>query len=463
MSTYSRVRSDPMTVLASPPAPRSISTSTKRSCGGKGALSCCACRRCAESDASRVGERRKEPPSKTVSPPMAIVHCPRSSCGAALPRKEPTAPTMRPTLGSLPATAVLTSGELTTALPTPRASSADGAPRTATRSTCVVPSPLRATSAASWSHTRFSAASNSASASSRSAVGAGSSTRPLEKRTSESEVDWSASMDMQLKEASAAAASMRCSSARGTATSVSTKESMVAMSGSIMPAPLAVPTMEPPAAEARRSLGYRSVVMMARAAGSMLSRCSSAAAAGTASAISPTGSRQPITPVEAGSTDEAPPGSESASAAAAQTASESPTPSLPEHTFEILLLTTMACRSPPAASRFRPTVTGAPQKAFLVKTAAQLLEGASATMSVRFIVARVPSAASAGEKRKPAVPTWKPDGSVASAASACSYSLVDEKERICAVVARPVAMRRVPTRLVRAEASQSTIFVGVGE
>mmetsp|Transcript_14591 Transcript_14591/g.46846 ORF Transcript_14591/g.46846 Transcript_14591/m.46846 type:complete len:245 (-) Transcript_14591:720-1454(-) len=186
MSTYSRVRSDPMTVLASPPAPRSISTSTKRSCGGKGALSCCACRRCAESDASRVGERRKEPPSKTVSPPMAIVHCPRSSCGAALPRKEPTAPTMRPTLGSLPATAVLTSGELTTALPTPRASSADGAPRTATRSTCVVPSPLRATSAASWSHTRFSAASNSASASSRSAVGAGSSTRPLEKRTSES-------------------------------------------------------------------------------------------------------------------------------------------------------------------------------------------------------------------------------------------------------------------------------------
>jgi len=35
-------------------------------------------------------------------------------------------------------------------------------------------------------------------------------------------------MDMQLKEASAAAASMRCSSARGTATSVSTKESMVA-------------------------------------------------------------------------------------------------------------------------------------------------------------------------------------------------------------------------------------------
>mmetsp|Transcript_23991 Transcript_23991/g.78202 ORF Transcript_23991/g.78202 Transcript_23991/m.78202 type:complete len:420 (+) Transcript_23991:752-2011(+) len=285
----------------------------------------------------------------------------------------------------------------------------------------------------------------------------------LEKRTSESEVDWSASMDMQLKEASAAAASMRCSSARGTATSVSTKESMVAMSGSIMPAPLAVPTMEPPAAEARRSLGYRSVVMMARAAGSMLSRCSSAAAAGTASAISPTGSRQPITPVEAGSTDEAPPGSESASAAAAQTASESPTPSLPEHTFEILLLTTMACRSPPAASRFRPTVTGAPQKAFLVKTAAQLLEGASATMSVRFIVARVPSAASAGEKRKPAVPTWKPDGSVASAASACSYSLVDEKERICAVVARPVAMRRVPTRLVRAEASQSTIFVGVGE
>ena len=88
----------------------------------------------------------------------------RSRSGAVRPKYEPTAATSRPTLGSLPATAHLKRGELTTALPTPRASSGVGAPRTATRMTCLVPSPLRATSPASCVHTAVSAASNSASA-----------------------------------------------------------------------------------------------------------------------------------------------------------------------------------------------------------------------------------------------------------------------------------------------------------
>ena len=41
----------------------------------------------------------------------------------------------------------------------------------------------------------------------------------------------------------------------------------------------------------------------------------------------------------------------------------------PAHTFEILLLTMIACKPPPFASRLRPTSTGAPGNAFLVKRA----------------------------------------------------------------------------------------------
>ena len=70
-----------------------------------------------------------------------------------------------------------------------------------------------------------------------------------------SEVDWSASTDMQLNDASAAARSIRCISPRGIATSVSTNASIVAMFGSIIPAPLAMPHTRPPAAGWARSFG----------------------------------------------------------------------------------------------------------------------------------------------------------------------------------------------------------------
>ena len=68
-------------------------------------------------------------------------------------------------------------------------------------------------------------------------------------------MDWSASTLMQLKEAAATRRSIGCSCSRGTATSVSTYASIVAMSGSIMPAPLAKPTSLPPHASAARTLG----------------------------------------------------------------------------------------------------------------------------------------------------------------------------------------------------------------
>ena len=86
----------------------------------------------------------------------------------------------------------------------------------------------------------------------------------------ESLVEVSPSTVMRLKERAAASASMRCSAAWLTAASVATKPSMVAMSGWIMPAPLAMPvtvTVLPPRLSRREhALGTVSVVMIAAAA-----------------------------------------------------------------------------------------------------------------------------------------------------------------------------------------------------
>ena len=66
-----------------------------------------------------------------------------------------------------------------------------------------------------------------------------------------------------------------------------------------------------------------------------------------------------------GSTASAPPGSLSAAAAAARTASDAATPSPAAQTFEILLLTTIACSAGDSASRLRPR--WASRRALLVK------------------------------------------------------------------------------------------------
>lgn len=140
------------------------------------------------------------------------------------------------------------------------------------------------------------------------------------------------------------------------------RTNMVAMFGSIMPAPLAIPTRRAPVDKVLlRTLGKRSVVQMALAAFSAEVVCRFATARGTTSAASSfAGSRHPMTPVDEGNTVEAPPGKLSALATAAQTSSASATPSPPEHTFETLLLMTRACKGPPCLMRFLPTITGAP-------------------------------------------------------------------------------------------------------
>ena len=95
------------------------------------------------------------------------------------PRWSPTALTMRPTFGSSPNTAVLTSGELTTALPIAAACSAVPGARTATRITCSTPSPLRTTSAARSRQTPAIARPSASSATGAARCEASASTMSL--------------------------------------------------------------------------------------------------------------------------------------------------------------------------------------------------------------------------------------------------------------------------------------------
>jgi hypothetical protein len=138
--------------------------------------------------------------------------------------------------------------------------------------------------------------------------------------------------------------------------------SMVAIFGSIIPAPFTIPTSRAPVDKVLlRTFGKRSVVQMALAALSAETVCKFWTATGTtSSANSFAGSRHPITPVDDGNTLLAPPARDKASATAWQTRSASATPSPPEQTLETLLLMTRAWRGPPSANRWRPTMTGAP-------------------------------------------------------------------------------------------------------
>ena len=136
---------------------------------------------------------------------------------------------------------------------------------------------------------------------------------------------------------------------------------MVAMLGSIIPAPFAIPTtLAPLESVMLRTFGNRSVVIMASAAFITDSLCMFLTASGTtSSANSFAGNRHPITPVLEGKT-KSEDSKLSALATASQTSSASASPSPPEQTLDTLLLMTRASIGPPAARRLRPTLIGAP-------------------------------------------------------------------------------------------------------
>mmetsp|Transcript_18215 Transcript_18215/g.55522 ORF Transcript_18215/g.55522 Transcript_18215/m.55522 type:complete len:208 (-) Transcript_18215:728-1351(-) len=203
---------------------------------------------CDESRASFSESRRKKPFSKIVSPPRRTTHGDDSSNRSALPRAPriwPTLPTMRPTLGSSPATAHFSSGPLTSARPSDRAAASLSSPRTATRSTWFVPSPFRTTWCASCARTSPSAASNASLET--------PSTAPLDARTHMSDVDSSPSTPTLPNVPGTTRSSALCNAARGKFASVRTKHSIVPMLGSIIPAPLTSPTKLAPFGSSARA------------------------------------------------------------------------------------------------------------------------------------------------------------------------------------------------------------------
>ncbi|OQB89356.1 MAG: hypothetical protein BWX86_02485 [Verrucomicrobia bacterium ADurb.Bin122] len=173
------------------------------------------------------------------------------------------------------------------------------------------------------------------------------------------------------------------------------------------------------------------------AAGSTELLVNASTALGNAGSMASTGSVQPMTPVELGSTW--PALRPSCFASSPQSRSEASTPPGAQ-TLEILLFTRIA-PSVGSESRARPTITGAPGNAFLVNTAAKSGVGLSSAMSVSVIFAGF--GASRGTKSKRVVPTRNPAGKVACCASQLRCASREENERaVLGTVSRSERQRR---------------------
>ena len=179
---------------------------------------------------------------------------------------------------------------------------------------------------------------------------------------------------MQLNDRSATRSSSCCRFFRETRASVAMKPSIVAISGRIMPAPLAMPVTRASPFESftffEKALGRVSVVMIASAAESQSLFESSAL--GSAATMRSAGSGSMMTPVENGSTSST--SQPRWPASASQTCRARVTPSSPVPALALPVLTTSA------ATLFRMFFlhrrTGAAQKRFWVNTPATALPGA---------------------------------------------------------------------------------------
>ena len=217
-----------------------------------------------------------------------------------------------------------------------------------------------------------------------------------------SEVEVSVSTLRLLKVRATTSRVVRSSRSAGTSASVSTKVSMVAMSGSIMPTPLATPTIRgasgPSPTLAEAVLANVSVVIIPVA-----TRMASVSVNGPVSCarcerMRSIGYCRPMTPVEVTST----------SSAAQPTATATPTasssalanPSAPVATFAFFDTTTSACSEPSATWR-RDTSTLGPAKRDLVKTALAVQGVSAATTTKSSVSSLIPMLATWA---------WKPRG-----------------------------------------------------
>ena len=194
----------------------------------------------------------------------------------------------------------------------------------------------------------------------------------------ESLVEVSPSTVIELNDSSATSCRSSCNRPAGTAASVATNPSIVAMFGWIMPEPLAIPVtvtdLPPTSTFLDAPLDTMSVVMMASAALAQFAARRSAFAAGNPATIRSAGNGSMITPVENGNTSSAE--HPMAAATASQTCSPRFRPSSPVPAFALPVLTTMARGALPEARCFLQRMTGAAQKRFSVNTPATVAPGA---------------------------------------------------------------------------------------
>ncbi len=193
---------------------------------------------------------------------------------------------------------------------------------------------------------------------------------PVAKITKLSFVDVSPSIVAQLNETSAISRVIGVSTSAAIGASVAMNDSIVAMSGWIIPAPFAMPvivTGTPSTATRREApFGTVSVVMIADTAANQWSGANAVHATGNAASIFSTGSGSMMTPVENGSTwcDLQP----SSDATAAQVVSAAAIPAAPVPAFALPALTTNARIALDRARWLRQTCTGAAQNRFRVNT-----------------------------------------------------------------------------------------------
>ena len=186
---------------------------------------------------------------------------------------------------------------------------------------------------------------------------------PVAASSTVSLVEVSESTVIRLKLASTDRPSASCRTGAGTARSVNTKASMVAMSGEIIPEPLAMPATLAwvPATGAHAPLGKVSVVLMASAAARQPAGAASARPSTRPPTAASSGSvsiGSPITPVEASRTW---PGSIPSRPATVSAVSRAASrPAAPVKALAFPALHTMArTRPPPAPSASRHHSTGA--------------------------------------------------------------------------------------------------------
>ena len=155
--------------------------------------------------------------------------------------ERPAAAKMRPQLGSPPAKAVFTSGEVAIVSAMRFAAASVFAPRTSISMTRCAPSPSATICSASERQTSSSAAANARCADVPALI-EGAPASPFASTNSVSFVEVSPSTLMALNVRPATSRSVFCSSEGAIAASVVTNASIVAMFGWIIPAPLAQPT-----------------------------------------------------------------------------------------------------------------------------------------------------------------------------------------------------------------------------